>query len=302
MELRHLRYFCAVAELGTFSAAGRRLHVSQSAISEQIHDLEDEIGATLLKRGPRATQLTEEGLIFLEEAQKTLNAAQHAIETTRKATLGLEGSLTIGFFLWGAGGFFSRLIREYRKQHPNIRLTLVEMLATQQLEALAAGRIDIGFTRPIEPPFDQTLSSELLFEDPIVAVMPTDHPLARPQLEIQALSAERFVFMQRTAAPTLHDSIIALCSSAGFSPNIVNSSASWPGILTLVESGEGVALVPSGVRQLRTTGIVFSELLPETAHVGLIVAWNPAREGPAQRDFLRLVRKSKDRIRRSRGG
>jgi DNA-binding transcriptional LysR family regulator len=301
MELRHLRYFCAVAEYGTFSAASRHLRVAQSAISEQIQDLEEELGASLLKRGQRTTQLTEEGIVFLGEAHKTLQAAQNAIDTTRKAMLGLEGSLTIGFFLWGAGGFFSRLIREYRKLHPNIRLTLVEMLAHEQAEALEAGRIDIGFTRPLEPPFDRILSAELLFQDPIVAVLPVDHPLARPRVELQSLAGERFVMMQRENTRTLHDSIISLCSGAGFSPNIVNSSGSWPGILTLVESGEGVALVPSGVRHLKTAGLVFSDLIPETAHVGLSIAWNPAKEGAVQRDFLQLVRKNKERILRSRG-
>ncbi|QHN04635.1 LysR family transcriptional regulator [Granulicella sp. WH15] len=301
MELRHLRYFCAVAEHGTFSAASRHLHVAQSSISEQIQDLEDEIGVTLIKRGQRATQLTREGLIFLDEAHKTLAAAERAVDTTRHAMQGLEGALTIGFFLWGAGGFFPRLIREYRKLHPNIRLTLVEMLAAQQLEALTTGTIDIGFTRPLEPPFNRTLKDELLFEDPIVAVLPVDHPLAGAQIEFARLAEERFVMIGRRSAQTYHDGIISLCSNAGFSPHIVNSSASWSGILTLVESGEGVALVPAGVRRLRSAGLVFADLLPETAHVGLSVAWNPEKENPVQRDFLQLVRKNKEKIRRSRG-
>ena len=300
MELRHLRYFRAVAEYGTFSAASRHLHVSQSAISEQIRDLEDEIGVTLLKRGQRTTQLTEEGTVFFEEAQKVLAAAEHAIETTRQTALGLEGSLTIGFFLWGAGRFFSRLIREYRKLHPNIRLTLVEMLRNAQMDALTNGRIDVGFTRPLEPPYDRTLKSELLFEDPIVAVMPVDHPLAAARVNVRSLADQAFVMMERDANQPLYDSIIALCSRFNFSLNIVNTSASWPGILTLVESGEGIALVPSGVRQLRTDGLVFADLTPETSYIGLSVAWNPARESAALRDFLRLLRRSKDRIRRGK--
>lgn len=306
MELRHLRYFRAVAEYGTFSAASRHLHVSQSAISEQMRDLEDELGVTLLKRGQRTTQLTEEGIVFLEETHKVLAAAESAIATTRQTALGLEGSLTIGFFLWGAGGFFSRLIREYRKLHPNIRLTLVEMLRGPQMDALTNGRIDVGFTRPLEPPFDRTLKAELLFEDPIVAVLPVDHPLAsgrgNARVNVRALAEQAFVMMERNANQTLYDGIIALCSRSSFSPNIVNTSASWPGILTLVESGEGIALVPSGVRQLRTDGLVFADLVPETSYIGLSVAWNPARESPALRDFLRLVRKSKDRIRRGKDG
>lgn len=301
MELRHLRYFIAVATYGTFSEASRHLHVSQSAISEQLADLEAEIGGALLKRGPRATELTEQGHVFLAEARKTLLAADKAVDSARRAMLGHEGSLTIGFFLWGAGGFFSRLIREYRKLHPNIRLTLIEMLAANQMEALVAGRIDIGFTRPLEPPFDRTLREELLFEDPIVAVMPADHPLAGPRIDLKALAGQPFVICERASSPTLYDKTITLFASAGFTPNLVNSSPSWPGVLTLVESGEGIALVPAGVHHLRTAGLVFSDLLPETAHVGLSVAWNPANDGPVLHDFLQLVRKNKDRIWRTRG-
>src|ERR1700677_4982369 len=107
MELRHLRYLAAVAEYGTFREAGRRLHVSQSAISEQIADLEHELGGALLDRGQRATRLTPQGEIFLEEARRTLASADRAVDLARRSLLGQEGSLAIGFFLWGAGGFFA---------------------------------------------------------------------------------------------------------------------------------------------------------------------------------------------------
>jgi len=107
------------------------------------------------------------------------------------------------------------------------------------------------------------------------------------------------VMCERDVSPAVFDSILALCSTAGFSPRIVNSSATWAGVLTLVESGEGVALVPSGVRHLRTPGVVFCRLIPQTARVGLAVAWNPKYENPIQTGFLNLVRENKDRIRHS---
>ena len=115
------------------------------------------------------------------------------------------------------------------------------------------------------------------------------------------MAGQPFVMSERHTSPTLYDKIIALVASAGFTPNIVNTSPSLPGVLTLVESGEGIALAPSGVHHLRTDGLVFSNLLPRTAHVGLSVAWNPANLGPVQLDFLQLVRKNKPRIRRSKG-
>jgi DNA-binding transcriptional LysR family regulator len=269
VELRHLRYFCAVADYGTFSEAGRQLHVSQSAISEQLADLEREIGGTLLHRSSGRTRLTPQGLLFLAEARNTLLAADRAIDVAQRSMQGQVGTLAIGFFLWGAGSFFARLIRDYRKLYPEIKLSLFEMRTPEQMDALGSGKIDVGLTRPLEPPFDRTLRAELLFQDPVVAVLP------------------RF------------DSILALCSAAGFSPRIVNTSATWAGVLTLVESGEGVALVPSGVRYLRTPGVAFSPLVPHTTHVGLAIAWNPQNESPIQEGFLRLVRENKERIQRS---
>jgi DNA-binding transcriptional LysR family regulator len=301
MELRHLRYFCAVADHGTFSEAGRQLHVSQSAISEQIADLEREIGGALLKRTAGRPRLTPQGQLFLSEARKTLLAADRAIEMTQRSLLGQVGTLAIGFFLWGTGGFFARIIREYRKLHPDIKLSLYEMHTAEQMEALISGKIDIAFTRPLESPFDRTLRAELLYRDPIVVVLPRNHPLAGSPVSIQSLIAERFVLCDRKMTPILFDSIVSLCSSAGFSPQIVNTSSTWSGVLTLVESGEGVALVPSGVRHLRTPGVVISPLIPQTLHVGLSVAWNPHNEGPVQQDFLRLVRENKDRIQRTNG-
>jgi DNA-binding transcriptional LysR family regulator len=301
MELRHLRYFCAVADYGTFSEASRQLHISQSAISEQIADLERELGGALLNRTQRRTRLTPQGVLFLEEARKTLAAADHAVEVTQRSLMGEVGTLSIGFFLWGAGGFFARIIRDYRKLYPRIKLSLYEMHTPEQMDALLSGKIDIGFTRPLEPPFDQTLRSELIYQDPIVVIVPRDHPLAGTSISIKQLATERFVLSERNQRPSLYDSIVSLCTSAGFSPNIVNTSSTWSGVLTLVESGEGIALVPSGVRHFRTPGVVFCPIVPSTTHVGLCVAWNPENEGPIQRGFLRLVRENKDRIQRSNG-
>lgn len=296
MELRHLRYFTAVAESGSFTAAGRKLHVSQSSISEQILDLEEEIGGILLDRSGRQVRLTPQGQVFLEEALKTLAAADRAIDLTRRSLRGEVGTLTIGFFLWGAGGFFPRIIREYRTRRPGIRLSLVEMHASEQLPALEEGRIDVGLTRPLESPFDKTLRQELLYRDPVVVAVPRNHPLAGNDVHASALENEGLVLCDRRMTPVLFDGIVSMCTKAGFSPRIVNTSETWSGVLTLVEAGEGVALVPAGVRHLQTKGITFSRLLPDELSLGLSVAWNPKNQGPALHDFLSLLRENKDRI------
>jgi len=215
MELRHLRYFRAVAELGSFTAAGRKLHVSQSSISEQIGDLEAEIGGALLDRTGRQVRLTPQGQVFLLEARKTLEAADQAVDLTRRSMRGEVGTLSVGFFSWGAGGFFPRIIREYRLRRPGIRLSLMEMHAPEQMQALEDGRLDVGLTRPIEPPFDRTLREELLYRDPVVVALRRDHPLAGKDVPFAALASESLVLSDRRVTPVLFDSIVAMCSKAG---------------------------------------------------------------------------------------
>jgi DNA-binding transcriptional LysR family regulator len=302
MELRHLRYFTAVAELGSFTAAARRLHVAQSSVSEQIADLEHELGGALLDRTGRQIRLTAMGSVFLEETRKTLDAAERAVEVTRRAVRGETGTLSIGFFLWGAGGFFPRIIREYRRRRPGIRLSLLEMHANEQVQALEQGRIDVGLTRPPETSAERILGSELLFRDPVVVAVRPDHRFAGRDVQAVELAGERVVLAERASNPSLFDSILTLCAAEGFAPQIANTSATWSGVLTLVEAGEGVALVPAGVKQLRVRGLAFCRLLPGELFVGLSVVWNPRHMGPALEAFLSLLRENKERIQRSGGG
>lgn len=302
MELRHLRYFVTVAELGSFSAAARKMHVAQSSVSEQVADLEAELGGSLLERGSRQMRPTPLGLIFLEEARRTLAAAERAVEVTRSSLRGESGTLSIGFFLWGAGGFFPRIIREYRRRHPGIRLSLVEMHANEQVGALEEGSLDVGLTRPLAGSAERLLVSELLFRDPVVAAVRPDHPWAGKAVPVEALATERLVLAERRSNPMLFDSVLALASAQGHTPVIANTSTTWSGVLTLVEAGEGVALVPAGVRHLRTRGLVFCRLRPESLFLGLAAVWNPRRLSPALEGFLGLLRENRERIQRSGGG
>src|SRR5580693_6236300 len=178
MELRHLRYFCAVAIHQGFSRTGRALHVSQSAISEQVSDLEREIDVTLLIRGRQKIRLTPNGEIFLSEAKKVLAAAENAVQTAQRSARGEIGTLTIGFFNGGTGAEVPNVIRTFRRNHPGVRVSVVEMIPSEQSKALINGTLDVGFTRPLEPPVDQLLRSELLYLDPLIVALPKDHALA----------------------------------------------------------------------------------------------------------------------------
>src|SRR5579863_5241688 len=260
MELRHLRYFCSVAAYEGFSRSARELHVSQSAISEQILDLEHEIGVPLLIRGQHRTTLTIPGEIFLSEAQKVLAAAERAVETAQRAARGEIGTLTVGFFNGGTGSDVPAIIKDFRRLHPGVHVSVAEMIPGLQSTALVNGAIDIGFTRPLESPFDQLLRSELLYEDPLVAVLPRDHPLAKKPVDLRKLAGERFVLVARESSPTLFGKILALCVEAGFSPTIVSTGVAWASVVLLVEAGEGVAILPSNLQHGASKNLVFCPL------------------------------------------
>jgi DNA-binding transcriptional LysR family regulator len=290
MELRHLRYFRSVAEHQGFSRSARELHVSQSAISEQISNLEREIGVPLLVRGQQKTRLTPEGEVFLSEAKKVLAAADQAAEMARRSARGEIGRLNIGFFNGGTSPDVPTIIKNFRRLHPGVHVCVAEMIPGLQSKALAEGTLDIGFTRPLETPFDQLLSWQVLFLDPLVAVLPKDHPRARGPVSLKSLAGERFVLVARESSPSLYGKIMALCSEAGFAPRIVNTGVAWATVVLLVEAGEGIAILPSNLQHGASKNVAYCPLTNRGASIGLLMAWSPEREGPVLQAFLKLVR------------
>lgn len=299
MELRHLRYFCAVAEWRGFNRAARALHVSQSAISEQLLDLEQEIGVSLLNRSRRQISLTPEGGIFLDEARRILAAVNRAIESTQRSARGEIGPLAVSFLVWGTGTFFPAIIREFRSLYPGIRLSLTEMTPAQQSEALVSGSIDIGFTRPLLSPYDRLLRSEILYVDPLIAVLAVDHPLAGRPLRLATLADEPFIVCDRNLSPTLFDKITATCAQAGFSPRITQASHDLASVLTLVQAGEGVTLIPSSLQHYRFNDLSYCRLIEPVGAVELVMAWSPEREGGIQKAFLDFMRSHRTSIQES---
>lgn len=292
MELRHLRYFVAVAENGGFARAARILHVAQSAISEQIRDLEAELGVSLFDRQNRRIRLTSHGDQFLEDARSVLASAEKAITNVQKLLRGEIGTLTIGFFVGGTGTFFPGLIKEFRHRFKNVQVSLVEMAPAMQHRALQNGAIDIAFTRPVQAVDAALLRSEHFQTEPICAVLLKNHPLAkRRSIFIRELADERFILNDRKYSPAVFDRVITLCSEAGFSPRIGATATVSPGVIALVEAGEGVALLPRGSKVLSTDEIVFIPLADEAATIDLVIAWSPEYESPVLRSFLELARK-----------
>ena len=150
--------------------------------------------------------------------------------------------------------------------------------------------MDVGFTRPLETPFDQLLRSEVLYLDPLVAVLPKDHPLAGAAVDLRSLARERFVLVARESSPSLFGKILGLCSEAGFSPQIVSTGVAWASVTLLVEAGEGIAILPSNLQHGASKNLSFGRLTNPGAEIGLVMAWSPHREGPVLTAFLNLVR------------
>jgi DNA-binding transcriptional LysR family regulator len=300
MELRHLRYFCAVAEHRSFTLAAKHLHVSQSGVSGQVRDLEKEIGATLLQRSQRDVSLTPEGAVFFQQAQEILEHANRAVEMTLRASRGQLGKLTVGLCGPATAPFLPRLFRAFRKRHPEVNLALKDIDPAHQPEALINKDIDIGFTRGIPSQFRQVLGSEILFREPVIAALPRGHALASQQtIQLTQLARDRFILYARKGAPDLFDAIVALCKKAKFSPHIADNPNVWQSVLTMVEAGEGVSLIPACVRHLHSSGLVFPALAGQGCQLDVIVAWRRGEPDATRDRFLNLLRKNRIEIERS---
>ena len=302
MELRHLRYFTAVAENGGFARAARLLHVSQSAISEQVRDLESELGIELFNRENRRIRLTDHGDHFLKDARAILAAADKAVANVQRSLRGEIGTLTVGFFVGGTGTFFPSIIREFRRRFRGVQVSLVELAPAMQHQALQAGAIDIGFTRPVPSDFATTLRSEPFHTEKLCAVLLRNHPLAKKKkIFIRELATDRFVLNDRKYSSVIFDKVIALCAQAGYSPKISATATVSSGILALVEAGEGIAILAEGAQVLSSDELLFVPLADRFASVDMVIAWSPQNETPALRSFLELAKKKRGKPLRNYG-
>lgn len=294
MELRHLRYFTAVAENGGFGRTARLLHVAQSAISEQIRDLEAELGVMLFDRNNRRIRLTYQGEQFLEDARAVLALADKAVANVQKSLRGEIGTLNIGFFVGGTGTFFPGIIREFRRRFPDVQVSLVEMAPAMQHQALQAGTIDVGFTRAIQMATSESLRSEPFLTEPLYAVLPGSHAAAKKRsILMRELADEIFILNDRKYSPAVFDKVITLCAESGFSPKLGATGSVSSGVIALVEAGQGVAILPQGSRFLSRDVVVFVPLADRGASVDLVIAWSSQHERPVLHSFIELARKKR---------
>ncbi|MEZ2278761.1 MAG: LysR substrate-binding domain-containing protein [Microcoleus sp.] len=241
MELRHLRYFIAVAEELNFTRAAEKLHMAQPPLSQQIQQLETELGFQLFRRTKRTVTLTEAGQVFFEESKKILLQLDRAIQLGQQTNRGELGQLTIGFVSSASHNVVPAILQAFRTLHPTVKLELREMTTNQQLHQLREGQIDIGFIRP---PVDEGINSEIVFREPLIVALPQTHQLAdRAQVELRQLSAEPFILFPRSLAPGLYDRIISFCQQAGFSPIAAQEAIQMQTILILPTDESGGFLI-----------------------------------------------------------
>ena len=246
MELRHLRYFVAVAEELHFGHAAERLRIAQPALSRQIRQLEDEVGADLLDRNGRTLQLTAAGRDFLEGARETLAVADRTLRRARRAWGNEAGRLALAFvpaILETEEAV--RILRRFRERHPQVRVEVSALQTVEQWEALRHGRVQVGFL--YDPPPDAHVACEPLWSQEILLAVPSSHLLARSPGPVPlALAArEPFLWFDRASAPVPHDLIRRLFESRGLTMRVVEHAASEEARLSLVAGGLGVTLVPA---------------------------------------------------------
>ncbi|MHC3823587.1 LysR family transcriptional regulator [Pseudomonas sp. S2_B10] len=256
MDLRHLRYFKAVAETLNFTRAAERLNMAQPPLSRQIQQLEEFLGTALLERS-RPLQLTEAGRYFHEQSGLLLEQFQQLCLDTQRIGQGQRQWLAIGFAPSTLYGILAQLIRELRLD-PNLELGLHEMTTLQQVEALKSGRIDIGFGRIRFD--DGAVRQTVLREDPLVAVLPLGHALAVGSVTLEQLCRERFILYPGNPRPSYADHVLALFANHGLGIKVSQWANELQTALGLVAAGLGITLVPEAVQQQHRADLVYVKI------------------------------------------
>jgi DNA-binding transcriptional LysR family regulator len=290
MELRHLKYFIAVAQEQNIGRAAIRLNISQPPLTRQIQQLEEEIGVQLFIRKPKGVELTQAGELLLQEALNIRSLIDQAAERTQRAGQGKLGRIDVGIF--GSGiHVVPRLLFGFRSAYPDINIVLHTLTGSEQIEALRQRRLTIGFHRMLESTTD--IQTEVVMVEPLVVAVNEQHPLARKEaISLYEMADHPMVFYPSSARNYI-DSVIDLCRRAGFIPTIAQEVADLVTGIALVASGFGLCVVPKSATSLQLPGIVYVPLKDAPhAVVDLSCMYRRDDQSPILRAFLDLVRLS----------
>jgi DNA-binding transcriptional LysR family regulator len=291
MELRHLRYFIAVAENKGFVRASSCLHVAQPALSRQIHELEQELGVILFERSRLGAKLTLPGECFLQDARRIFNLLEEAQTRARRAQSGHAGALSIGMvesFTWHEA--ITELLRSFQSQAPNVVLNVSLMNSQEQLAAIRDEHLSAGFLfdRPLD---DDTFDGIELLKARAMLAVPRDSPFAiQPPRHLAELRDENFVFIQRALNPPYYDRIIHACHSAGLTPRIVQSGTNDSSNLSLVAAGFGLTIVPEATKARKPKSVVLVSVEDLNVVTTMELVWRRDNRLPALKNFVQTLR------------
>ncbi|MDP8821882.1 LysR family transcriptional regulator [Serratia marcescens] len=287
MELRHLRYFIAVAEEQNFSRAAERLHISQPPLSRQIQQLEASLGVRLFKRGSRPLVLTAAGRFLYGHALQFL-AQSLELKTMTQRVGQVERPLSLGFVASTLYDILPQLIRRFRTAHPEVGLSLHEMTTLEQTRALKEGKIDVGFGRIRHE--DMHIRRIILREEPLMAALAADHPLARSEgLTLRALQAETLIVYPQTPRPSFADQVLATFRDRALVPRKIMEVRELQVALGLVAAGEGIALVPHCLHSLKRPDVVYNALNEQRLVSPIIMSIRQLDESEDIKTLLRMI-------------
>lgn len=292
MELRHLRYFVAVAEERSFTRAAARLGIKQPPLSAQIRQLEHEMGTQLIRRLTRGLELTESGAVMLDRARWILLCVDQAAVDVQRQARGETGRINLGFA--GATYFqplIPRITLAFRKRYPDVVLSPRQSNTHTLLADLRRGEIDLAFVRP--PLGDvKGIDATLLVEEPMLVVLPDTHRLARSRaITFASLVEETFVLPARALGPNLYDALIASCWRAGFSPKLGQEASQIAALVPMVGSGFGISVVPRSCSVIRCPNVVFRPIRGDAPKAAISLAYRQDQNSAAVRNFVALAKR-----------
>ncbi len=293
MELHHLRYFVAVAEELSFRRAADRLHISQPSLSRQIKALETELGVRLLERG-RGSRLvfTDPGRTFLADARRVLRGLETAMQHAEAAARGEQGRLIIANYSAISSRVLPACLKKFRSLFPQVSVSIVEMDGVEELAAICDGRVHLGLFADFELQLPPELNSEALLEVPLLAVMPTEHPVARrtaQEIRLKSLATDVLLYQSSTHTPCYTRQLPAICQRAGVTPRAIHSVDGLENLLAMVAAGYGVAILPDVFGDTLRAGFCSKRLLLPMPPYRLHGVWLRGADHPLRKNFLQVA-------------
>ncbi|UKO99053.1 LysR substrate-binding domain-containing protein [Nostoc sp. UHCC 0870] len=290
IEIRHLRYFIAVAEELNFSRAAERLNIAQPPLSQQIQALEAELRLQLFERHRRPLRLTSAGNVFLKEARLVLTTLEKAVISARQASLGEIGSLIVAVNSTIANSVLPEILRTFRDRYPQVRLILREVMSSQQSQQLHNSQIDVGFDCLLSNG-DTGLSSLEILQEPIVIALPENHPLAKqPEISLKALVDEPFVLPSPDVVLSYGQIIELYQEEVGLPPKVVQEATWLITVLSLVAGGVGVTLLPANAQNLQRTGVVYRPIQGKNLTRPIAAVWRSDDMSVILQNFLQVIK------------